>query len=31
MPLAGGWVTAIAIVLCSVYLLPLYYMLFGAG
>jgi serine/threonine protein kinase len=31
VPLAGRWVTAIAIVLCSVYLLPLYFMLFGSG
>ncbi len=30
MPLAGKWVTAIAIILCSVYLLPLYYMVFQA-
>jgi hypothetical protein len=31
MPLPLGWVAAIVIVLCSVYLLPLYFMLFPAG
>jgi serine/threonine-protein kinase len=30
-PLPGGWVVALVVVLCSVYLFPLYYMLFPHG
>jgi hypothetical protein len=31
MPLPLGWVAAIVVVLCSVYLLPLYFMVFPSG
>lgn len=31
MPLAGRWVAIVVIVLCSVYLFPLYFMLFQRG
>lgn len=31
LPLPGGWVVALVVVLCSVYLFPLYFMLFPHG
>ena len=31
MPLAGRWVAIVVVVLCSIYLFPLYFMLFQRG
>jgi hypothetical protein len=31
MPLPTGWVAVLVAILCSVYLLPIYFMLFPSG